>query len=500
MKSINLKKTADILFFLIIAVFILVVISFRIKNLLNVFPFFWCDEAWLFANVHGKTFLECFSPLIYDQCCPPVFLILSKLLSLKFGLNEFVLRLFSCFVSVLSIFSFVYLSLEFFKRKISVLFANILFLLSYTFAFYSINFKHYSFDCLVSVVTLILILKFRDKVFSNWQILLLSLGTLFLFFCSYPSIILVISALAALFLNKYKNNIKNVVIPAGIYFLPLIAVLSFFVYHTCLPMIKSEYLQTFWSVANELNNNAHDIFFIPSSVSDVTRLFLYFFGASPDTITNCCSGRYLYLIFILFAGIFGYSVYLLYKNDKFLCYFFILPYVFAFILGMLHIYPFSATRVSIYLIPVFILTVIYIFEKTENIKSLGIWGIVFSLMIFKFVSFNSFGVSINPDLKAPFVKALVSSDISKDDCFLYGSYEIYSVYDKENKLAENMEAYKVWDLETIPQGGNIYLYKTSDDKFLFDNAEILQWLSDNCEIIYSQKDDYGILVKLKRIK
>lgn len=141
------------LLFGILGVIWLIAIILRVKTFLVGRPL-WHDECSVALSLLDRNMFDFLRPLEHFQCAPPIFMSLSKLLTYIFGLHEYTLRLIPFAASILSLPAFYFLSKEFLKSKWLILAVNFLFAINYQLVYYSQEFKQYSSDVLISILTL----------------------------------------------------------------------------------------------------------------------------------------------------------------------------------------------------------------------------------------------------------------------------------------------------------------------------------------------------------
>ncbi len=133
----------------------------------------WLDEAYLVSSLENRSFLQLTaSPLDYVQSAPVIYLYIVKLLMTLLGDSEWVLRLFSVFCYILTIFLSGYVSKKLFGCKYPLLcaafVANTNFLLRY-----SNVFKPYVSECVWVLLVLLIYAWYREKKIS-WYLMIVS--------------------------------------------------------------------------------------------------------------------------------------------------------------------------------------------------------------------------------------------------------------------------------------------------------------------------------------
>lgn len=492
-KSINIS---NILFLTLLTIIIFYGIVGRYHNYFFHTGFF-CDEACLVKNITERKWFELFLPLNYGQCCPPLFLIFSKIIYSFFGLNERALTFINFSASILSILTFYFLSAKIFKNKLSILFSMFLFVFSdEKICSFFLYFKQYASDVLFSIVLILLFLYLKNKKLTNSHLFLLSLLAIFISFASYTAIF-IIFVLILYWIIKYLDkkyfwqNTRN-----SLFFLiPYLSTMVVFFYINCLPNINNVFLQSFWS-----GNTQTEIFY-PQSFSQLKTLIVFFSGNGSHDV-------YLILFLLVF------SIYKLFQKDKSLLYVLVMPFVLGAFLGFFHFYPFAPQRISLYLIPLFILLISYPFEYCKfdllnfSIKQYTL-SIILIIVLFQTLKIPSVIKLANKDLldtevlywavTKQFTEVLVKSDITDNDYILGDSisYCVFDIYDYNHKLNKNniLYVYNGFPPKEIKKGDDIYFFirKIPDSQY----QHVVEWINNknNCKIIYQIDGYYGKFTK-----
>ncbi|MFQ8626627.1 MAG: hypothetical protein ACLSA2_09340 [Candidatus Gastranaerophilaceae bacterium] len=126
-------------------------------------------------------------PLEHYQCAPPIFMSLSKLLTYIFGLHENILRIIPLFAGILSLPAFYFLSKDFLKSKWLILIVNFLFAVNYQLIYYSQEFKQYSSDVLISILTLYYLAKIDIVNLKTKQVIIFGILISLLPLMAFPT-------------------------------------------------------------------------------------------------------------------------------------------------------------------------------------------------------------------------------------------------------------------------------------------------------------------------
>lgn len=191
---------------LLLGILLRVLVYFQNRSLI-------IDEANLARNVVEKNGLEFFESLDYQQYCPPVFMLLTKLNTYLFGINEWSLKLLPLLGGTLLLG--VFWSLLKILVKESLVQAYLLLVLSFSNLAirYSTEFKQYSLDTLLTLVLIYMALQFKSAKWTLKNTLIwLLLGSLMIW-TSMPSIF-ILAAIGFAFL--YQSWIVERKIPVGL--------------------------------------------------------------------------------------------------------------------------------------------------------------------------------------------------------------------------------------------------------------------------------------------
>ncbi len=118
---------------------------------------FWHDEANLALNLVNRTFGGLTQPLDYDQGAPIGFLFIEKLFMTVIGNKDYILRLFPLFSGLLATYLIYRIAREYFGA--GVLFAVLLFVISWPLIYYSSELKQYSSDAMFALLLMYLSFK-----------------------------------------------------------------------------------------------------------------------------------------------------------------------------------------------------------------------------------------------------------------------------------------------------------------------------------------------------
>ncbi len=319
-------------FFLLLGILLRVLVYFQNRSLI-------IDEANLARNVVEKSGTDFFQSLDYEQYCPPVFMLLTKLNTHLFGVNEWSLKLLPLLGGIL-LLGFFYLLLKALVKE-SVVHWYLLLVLSFSSLAirYSTEFKQYSLDTLLTLVLIYVALQFKSAKWTVKNTLIwLFLGSVMIW-TSMPSIF-ILAAIGFAFLYESWSTERK--IPLGLVLAGGFWLLNFGLY--------------FWTVlyqdsTSDLLQDYHQNFFfefLPTTTADLSRSFNLLIGL----MTSVTDRTVLGLIFCaLFLSI---GTYQMIKKKKFEALLLLLPILFALIASNLKLYS-LIPRLSLFLIPLCLL-------------------------------------------------------------------------------------------------------------------------------------------------
>ena len=381
------------------------VIAIRFSLFFGVDKSLWLDEAALAINILDKGFGEFFSPLIYSQAAPPLFLILTKLLTVVFGAGEKVLRFIPFLCGLLSIFAFYFLLKEVFKKCPRIAyFGTFIFSFGFSFLYNSIEFKPYTTDVLFTILVFLIWL----KIFSNNNIsaddsknykkenIFVFLFSLFPLF-SFGSIFSLSAVWVLLFFRKNK-------IPF------LILTISFIL----------------------------EYFFVFSNLNSATSVYQYWLPYFINFSLLKCGTTFLEILryhlfpscFANFACIFFvFGIFCLYKKNRGVFTISLLTIISGLCASFLNLYPLYG-RLSLFLYPVILLVILspLCFSVFSGWKNKCVLTIVF-IFILSTVFYNPFVPALykRKEIK-PHLSYLKDNIKPKDKIFVYKNAHVTFLY------------------------------------------------------------------------
>ena len=356
-----MKKRGYLFLFIIIFIFLLG-LYFRLN-----FYFFnrplWHDECSLAINILYKNYIEYFGALAHNQSAPPLFMILTKFLTNLFGIKEVVLRFLPLCSSIISIPVFFIFSKRILKQNFSIFFANFLFCINYYIIYYCQEFKQYSSDILIFLITYLIVLNIDLKTLSAKKIIFFSLILSLAVLSSLPSLFVIF---AFLIVELYKNK-KNIINKLILFFSPIITTFIILYFSTLLPS-KNSFLVSYWQ-------NGFISFDIASIVNIIKTNLTYYFYPNK-----------LVLIILILICIGAYSIIKNYKERNNLL---IITICLSIITAsFLQLYPIMQ-RVSLYITPILIILI----SKPIDFISVNKKVVSVLIILLYILSFNSYNFS-----------------------------------------------------------------------------------------------------------
>lgn len=409
---------------ILLVITIIVGITLRVIFLFHNRPL-WNDECALALNLVHFNFFKLFKTLDFGQAAPPLFMLISELFFQVFKHSETSLRLFPMFSSILSVICFYFLAKNILHKKNTIFFAIVLFCFNFQLLYYSQEFKQYSSDILIFIIILTSSFYLKLEHLNLKKIFIVGVLYAFSVWVSFTAAIAVISVLLFIFIENAKYFKKILVM-----FAPILV--SFIIFNLSQGHLASDnYLHSYW-VAGFINKNYSNFFSI------IWNFFIFGF----DNL----------FLFLLFAvGIISslFSI----KDKKSLI--LLIPFVFAILLSKFSLYPLES-RVSLYLIPIFILFI------AKGIDCINIKNKLTNIVIYSFIV----------------ILGCLPSIISSSYSIVFKDYNyediVSSLQFAQNQIGKD-------DILYIPEGSKLS-YEYYKSKFKFKNVVI-----ENKRILDSKK-------------
>lgn len=448
------------------------------------------DEGSLVANFYDKGYLDLFFPLKYEQGAPPFFLIISKFMLMKFGLNVYLLRLVPYLSSIASLVLFSVLCTKIFKRHISVLVAVFLFSFSIPLVEFSQVLKQYSSDVLFSIIAMLVVLSLDFEKVDRKKAIILGFLIAVSFWFSYTIVFIALS-LSIIFivksaLSKNNSNLKNSIIFA------LINLFGFLLYYftNLHGAASSTALHAFWV----------NVFgFFPNTQDEFSSLNYFIFN--NDSLEGL----------VISALLFIFGIEFLFKNDKFKFWVIVTPILCVLVAGAFHLYP-ASNRQIMFLIPNIIIimsaSLDFISSKKLFINNLFITALVVVFIISTncvpfFVDFIKSKVYYQNCFCNEYVSLLKKEKIDKNSIIFINPQTgmSFDIYARGTSLYKYQLVAEGWNnpretLNGLPHKVNVYFFISSD---LLTNKDHLyakqNWIKNNCLIKKDIKTLHGRFIK-----
>jgi len=430
---------------------------------------FWYDEAALALNILDKSFLELLKPLDYVQCAPYLFLVISKAAISLFGSSEYTFRFLPLVFGIASIFAFYILSKKVLDKKWSILAANYLFCVNFHLIYYSSEFKQYSLEVLITILTILYLAHLDIKALNFKKSVILGILFFVSFLLSMPSgIILGAFILYLIYKDEKLSALKTalaICMPFIILFIPY--------YLAYLLPSKIIMINEYWQ-DTDIYINIKTLYFI------IKHYFHFVFYPNYNPlipITLLCCGAFLF-----------------FKRKRKTELLMLLILFTAFITSILKIYPIY-DRMASYLMPLLILIIIkpvdcITFKESKKKLVFSILIIFITLLFFRMNTFKYILRFYDEDVfyKGSARELLCSvKNISKDNIFIapkwaVPAYEYYSrqyfkeipklIYPKDR--AETIQSL----FNSIPPGKICWFYIPWKSNELNDSKVIKQMVTN----------------------
>lgn len=445
---------------------------------------FYGDEGFIISNLYEKNYLDLFFPLKYNQQMPPFFLIISKFILMKFGLNEIMMRFIPYVSSVISVILFYFLCNKMFKKPITVIAATLLFSFNLPLVEFSQILKPYSSDALFSILAMFVALNLDFDQINAKKTLGFGILTVLSFWCSYTMVIIVFSYvllfLIKSFLSKNYTEIKYSLIFAGMNFAGL--VLYYFV--NLYGAASSNFLHNDWASLYG---------FFPNTYIEFLHLNYFIFNIQH------LSG------FIISSILLVLGIFFLIRQKNFKFWVVTSPLLANLFLSTIHIYPFS-DRVIIYLIPNIIIIMVasldFIAFK-NNIFNAFIVSLV-SVFIFSthcipfFIDFIKSNANYEKAFTRDYVLLLKKEKIDRNSIiFLSPQVSMsFDLYARGTELSKYKIVNENWinpieDLNKLPHKSIVYFYLANNKLDPLYTKKFMRkqnWIDNNCTIFKEIKD------------
>ncbi len=204
----------------------------------------WLDEACLAYNICTRNLLNLTSNIFeWGQIAPVGWLYIVKIITVIFGTTEQVLRLFSVFSYIATMFVAYYFSKKYLKMRFPLIASAFVASMSFSLE-YAIMLKPYISDGLFGLLTILVWYMYREKKLNKWAICII--WSILIWFsnpvCFICGGLLLSESIYAIIGEKSIKNLYPMVI-IGISIL-----ISFVIYYFywLRPVATSNYMQDFW--------------------------------------------------------------------------------------------------------------------------------------------------------------------------------------------------------------------------------------------------------------
>ena len=341
-------RTASVWYWAILAVLLLGVVLRFWQYLAN--PSIWVDEAAIARNVLDRSVVGLFRPLDYAQVAPPGFLLAVKLSSVLFGPSEYALRLTPFFFGIAGVLLFWFVALAFLERPAAIV-ATFMFATAIPLIFFSSNLKQYSGDVAVTlaIVGIALMLLNDVRVTRGLMIALLAFCVVALSFSQAAVFALTVAGALVVwdaFVHHRQDRSNRLSLVCG-WAVAVIGIVAYG-YHSMTPADRI-YMHKFWEQG-----------FMPTTPTEAahwlwTTAQTTFSG--PPRGPNPVDGSLHYAAPALFGVLFLCGVVAVLHSHREKAVLVVGPVVLALAASAAGAYPLR-TRVSLFLVPLFVLIVV----------------------------------------------------------------------------------------------------------------------------------------------
>lgn len=326
---------------LLLLIFIILAGAFLRIRLVFSNQSFWFDECALITNLVTKNYVDFIKPLDFGQVAPPLFLVIEKLMFEAFHKIfpiEMTFRFFPCFCSILSL-----ILLPIFVDKV---YKNRLFTCGVAcfsaFAPYVVNYsnevKQYSCELLVSILLISFFYFFDVKFFSKKKLFLFSLLLGLSPWISLSSLfVIAIGSLLVLFnINQHYKSYEKIKYMT-LYLFPICAgfLVYWFFYAKSIQKYQYDFMLEYWQIINPSMFNHLNFY---QMFSEKTEYFL----------SNFCGIDYTHWHIFFWCNV---ALLLLIRNKK-MNFFLLGTLILTVCAGFMKIYPYEP-RLILFLFPVF---------------------------------------------------------------------------------------------------------------------------------------------------
>ncbi len=219
---------------------------------------------------------------------------------------------------------------------------------------------------------------------------------------------------------------------------------------------------------------------------------------TQPVLSFCTYENFYYLFIPIVIG----TCLILIKKEWYLFSLLILPVIIAEVLGITNLYPLANSRVSLWLIPIFIILFVipirYIKVKNKIfLILLYVLCIIYYLFIFDKTTVQSVkdfyvnGYNYHQNMMQYTVNTILNSDIQDEDIIVCPTPDICSniiLFDKDKKIKNQL----IWIKKLVTNKDNrTYYFIFIETNMIEDGPNIIEFVRNNMNIIYEYKTWYG---------
>ena len=375
------KTRSDIVYFICVAVVLILAISLRTASFLsNVYNIHGDECHSLFGSIIPLK--DVFSYYLQGANFLPVYKLIMKTIHHLFGFNWFLIKLPSYIFSVISVPLFYFVVRKMFKSRLVILCSLFLFAVNYTLLHFTMFAKPYMMEVCLNLLLLIMFLDIEDKIKTDklknclFSFIIWTIFSIVCIFSSIPLLVIVAIYWVFLFIQTLIHKNKSDIVKISV------ALMLFF---SCFLV---QYSLLLYKFRDDIDLNAQwfcsDYYAIPNSIEAINSLihFVFFeFQYFDSQITNMLHPVFLILsVFLFLVGCF-----LLILNKKIRGLSIVLPFIFFIVLSFFHIFPFN-NRCITFLIPFFIIVFFYVFDCF--VQKYRIYGTILLIVFFSLFTYQ----------------------------------------------------------------------------------------------------------------
>jgi len=147
----------------------------------------WLDEAWVANSIRSGSLYQAFYYDDWLQTTPPLFIVISRLITTLFGASNVAFRMLPVFAGIVSILLFSFIALRLLRPSYAMI-ATLLFVFNPRLILYSQSLKQYSTDVLSTLSFIAVGHMYMEKRTDRWFYVLVA-SFVALSFLSYPMIV-----------------------------------------------------------------------------------------------------------------------------------------------------------------------------------------------------------------------------------------------------------------------------------------------------------------------